>query len=133
MIRRRIVKGYTLIELIIFITIVAISISILIPIASISHRMVTLTPLIKAPQLAQARMDLILAQRQMTGFSSSTDPCTGGSPPTMCTAPSGFTVSANIVSSSSLCSPTTDCKTITVTVSGDGAATLTSLVDDYDP
>lgn len=121
-------KGYTLIELVIFITIVAISISILIPIATTSQRMVTLTPLTKAQQLAQARMELILGQRYIVGFPNYSDPCNGGSPPSMCTPPTGFTVSSTINNN---WNGDTDYNVITVVVSGDGSATLTTLVSDY--
>lgn len=131
-------KGYTLIELIVFILITSFTLTILIPIVNMSTQITTLTPLATGQQLAQARMDLILAQRYMVGFPSYSDPCAGGSPPAMCTAPSGFCVSASIANN---WSSDTDYNVITVIAYDGGTGSsctggtqvteLTALVSDY--
>jgi hypothetical protein len=70
-------------------------------------------------------MDLILGQRAINGFSSFSDPCPG---PSICTAPSGFTVSSSIANN---WNGDTAYKVITVTVSGNGNASLQALVANY--
>ncbi len=129
-------SGYSLIELVIFIVIMGI-----IGTALFSGFNAALlgssTPELGAEpmQLAQQRMELILAQKRALGFAGFTattfDPCTSTPPSTqpVCTAiPAGYTVNAT---------PPVDWggdpnyKTITVSVTGPGQATLTALVANY--
>jgi type II secretory pathway pseudopilin PulG len=119
-------SGFSLIELVIFIVVLGIA-----GVAIVSTFVVSGT---KAPslqnqsiaiELAQERMDLILGQRAINGFSSFSDPCPG---PSICTAPSGFTVSSSIANN---WNGDTAYKVITVTVSGNGNASLQALVANY--
>ena len=119
--------GFSLIELIIFILIIGIAASaVLTSFQTILQKSPTGNRQTTAIALAQERMDLILAQRQLQGFSSFIDPCASGSPPAICTAPTGYTVTANIAAIT--IGGDSNYKTITVTVSGSGDAVLKTLV-----
>ena len=122
-------QGFSLLELIVFITIIALSTAIVLPIVTALRNEGTISNQTIAQQLGQARMELILEQRYIMGFSPFTDPCVGASPPAACTPPSGFSVSATIVQNWS--GSTTEYKVITVNVTGSAAAHLTTLVSNY--
>ncbi len=123
------IKGFTLIELIVFILVIGIAATAIF--ASFS------TALRQAPnasnqeianQLAQGRMDIILGQKALVGFTSFSDPCPGAS---ICSA----NLSVNNYSVNSIISSTTlngdsNYKIITVTASGPNntQAILTTLV-----
>lgn len=91
-----------------------------------------------ATQLAQERMEIILAQKNAVGFANFTaanfDPCQSGSPAVCTTPPAGYSFSP-------LPSLTTgwddggginnNYKVITVTVAGPQSATLTAVVSNY--
>ena len=79
-----------------------------------------------AAELAQQRMELILAQRRATGFAAFADPCPG---PAICTPPSGYTVTSSIVAG--YAADPTNYKIVTVSVSGTTAITATALVANY--
>lgn len=118
--------GFTLIEVVV--TIIALGIigaTILLPIASSLRNSPVIDQNTVAMQLAEARIELILAQKHIQGFSGYSDPCPG---PAVCTAPSGYTVTANIANN---WLGNTNYNEITVTVSGDGDAILTTLVANY--
>lgn len=122
--------GFTLIELILFIVIMGIlSASILTALNQVLLTYAQPTKATIAMQLAKTRMELILAERKTTGFTSFTDPCVGGSPPAVCTAPSGYTVTATI--SNLTLSSDPNFKQIDVNVSGDAIAILNSFVGEY--
>lgn len=128
MIEENKLSGFSLIELIVFIVITGLAVA-----AMMTTFQVVLQ---KSPnannqntavELAQGRMDLILGQEKQMGFSSFSDPCTGGSPPSYCTLSSAYTVSSNIA----VLSGNSNFKTITVTVrnaSNTLLATLTAMV-----
>ena len=122
-------SGFSLIELIVFITVVASSIALVLPILTALRNEGTISNQTKAQQIAQARMELILEQRAILGFSALADPCAGASPPAACTPPSGYSVSAGIVQDWS--GSTTEYKVITVDVTGLAEAHLTSLMANY--
>lgn len=120
-------RGFSLIELVIFIVIVSIMGVALLASFSVTTRS---TPdagqVTQATQLAQERIELILAQRRAAGFAAFVDPCPG--PPAACTAPTGYTVTAAIAPN---WNGDTNYRVITVTVSGTMAATATVLVANY--
>ena len=119
-------SAFTLIEMTIFIVVLGIvAFGIMMAFNAALEKGPSIEYSIQAAELAQERMSFILGQRYINGFSSFTDLCTGGSPPSICTPPTGFTVSSSITSVSSTI------KQITVTVSGLGASTLISQVGGY--
>ena len=122
-------SGFTLIELIVFIVIISIAASILFPILLSLRFSGTLPDQTVAQQLARSRMELILEQRIVLGFGGLSDPCSGASPPTICTPPTGYTISAVIANN---WSGDTHYQIITVQVSGKAQATLTNLVANYE-
>ena len=122
-------RGFSLIELIVFIIILAISVGIVIrisyPLAYV-HRIDNMT---QALELAQQRMEIIIQARNTQGFASFSDPCAVGSPPAICSAPAGFTLSSSITSN---WGGSNNYREITVTVSGAGDAYLNALVSNYE-
>ena len=121
-------RGFSLFELILFIVVMGILGSTLF----VSYRHILLNAdlpgqLAIAGELAQARMELILGQRQTQGFSVFTDPCDGSSPPSICSLTSR-TLPNNLPLSPSLAEAT-----IVVTgTSPDGTTvSLSSLVGNY--
>jgi len=120
-------RGFTLIELIIFIVIVSIMGVALMSAFSITTRG---TPeagqLTQATQLAQERMELVMAQRRIAGFAAFADPCPG--PAAACTPPAGYNVTTTIAPN---WSGDANYKQITVNVTGTGSATVTSIVAKY--
>jgi type II secretory pathway pseudopilin PulG len=119
-------RGFTLIELVIFIVIVSIM-----GVALMSAFSTTLrgTPVsgqvTQATQLAQERMELVLAQRRAAGFAAFADPCPG---PAACTPPAGYAVAVVIAAN---WNGDTNYRVITVTVTGTSSATATSIVARY--
>lgn len=89
-------RGLSLIELIAFIVIMGISVVALLSMyRAVLPRSTTPAQITLATQLAQERMELILGQREASGYSTAvlTDPCVGGTPPAICTSqytPSGL-------------------------------------------
>ena len=89
-------RGVTLIELIAFIVIMGIAVVALLSMyRAVMPRSTTPAQITLATQLAQERMELLLGQRAIYGYSTTvlTDPCVGGPPPAICTnqyTPSGL-------------------------------------------
>jgi Tfp pilus assembly protein PilV len=89
-------RGVSLIELIAFIVIMGIAVIALLSMyRAVLPRGVTPSEITLATQLAQERMELLLGQRIVDGYSTATftDPCVGGTPPAICTSqftPSGL-------------------------------------------
>ena len=122
-------RGFSLIELVIFIVIVSImGVALLASFSVTTRSSPDAGQMTQATQLAQERMELILAQRRAAGFAAVVDPCTFGTPPAACTPPAGYTVTAAIAPN---WSGDTNYRVITVTVAGTMAATATSLVANY--
>jgi len=122
-------KGFTLIELIIFIIVMAIIALGILASFSVSLRYAPdIEYASRATELAQQRMDLILGQRYIQGFSTYTDPCVASPSLPICAAPSGYTVASSIVNN---WGGDTNYNVITVTVSGLGSSTLTGMVANY--
>jgi type II secretory pathway pseudopilin PulG len=121
--------GFTLIELVIFIVILAILVLGLLMAFNVSlERSVDVEGVTRALDLAEGRMDLILGQKKMVGFASFTDPCVASPSLGVCTTPSGYAVSSSIANN---WNGDSNFKVITVTVSGGGTASLTALVSNY--
>lgn len=122
-------RGFTLIELIAFIVIVAILGVALLTAFSTGLRGAPEAALItQATQLAQERMELILAQRRAVGFAAFADPCVPGPGPAACTPPAGYAVSANIAPN---WNGDSNYRVVTVTVTGPSSASATALVASY--
>jgi Tfp pilus assembly protein PilW len=121
-------RGFSLIELIVFILIISIVTAAL---------MVSFETVLKnspagnrqtiAISLAEERMDLILGQKRLQGFSNFIDPCTLASPPAICTLPAGYSIAMPTIASVTL-NGDSNYKVITVAVSGPGNTTLIALV-----
>src|ERR1700722_4318360 len=112
-------RGFSLIELIVFIVIIGIVTSALfLAFASLLQDAPIGLHQTVALGLAQERMELILAQRRLQGYPGTQfqDPCNSTivSPPAVCTALTGYSVSASIINMSNTL------KGIGVTVTGTG-------------
>jgi len=121
--------GFTLIEVIIFIVIVGLMITGLI--MSFSTALESSPDVAKnarAIELAQQRMEFILGQRKLNGFASTIDPCDATPTLPACQVPVGYSVSSSVADN---WGSDTDYKVVTVTVSGDGVASLQGLVANY--
>ena len=129
-------KGFTLIELIIFIVILAALSTVL---ASVFTNTLKGSPraaaVAKVAELAQERMELILAKRGQVSFSSFTssvfDPCTSVPASTQgpCAGvPSGYTVTSSLQTN---WNGDTNYKVVTVTVTSTGTYNLQYLVASY--
>lgn len=118
-------RGFSLIEMIIFMVVIAIVITtVVLPIVQGMPDHAKQYNAIVAVELAQERMELILASRRNLGYASLADLCVSTPSAENCTAPTGFTVTATITTSGSQ-------KNISVVVSGDGDATLNAFVTSY--
>lgn len=122
------IRGFTFIELIIFTLIAGTMVGILLPftlslrdVHKIDHQTIAIL-------LAQERMELIMLQKKVNGFNGFSDPCAAQTPPSICTQPSGYTVTATIADN---WNNDTNYKVITVTTSGNGDAQVTTLVARY--
>jgi len=78
--------GMSLIEMVVFIVVTSIAISAVfiaftVPMQQTPNSNAQTT----ATQLAQNRMEIILGQERLLGFASFSDPCTGATPPAVCT------------------------------------------------
>lgn len=125
--RQRRGDGFSLIEAIVFIVVLGVLLAgLVVAFASPLLRSPAAGGLDLAAELAQQRMELILAQRRATGFAGFTDPCPG---PAICTPPAGYTVTSSILAGYG--GDPTNYKVITVSVSGTTAISATALVANY--
>jgi type II secretory pathway pseudopilin PulG len=128
--------GVSLIELIIFIIIIAIvTTGIMSGFSRMLQGTATAHELNEAAFLARQRLELILPQRQVLGFTGFTaasfDPCTSSPVSTQppCTGiPSGYTVTSSLTDN---WNGDMGYKVVTVTVSGNGDAQLQALIGNY--
>lgn len=122
--------GVTLIELIVFIVIAALLATGLIAAFTVSMKD---TPksneITQALQIAQERMELILAYKQSKGFNALIDPCTLASPPAQCSPPPGYSVAVPFPFTN--WNGSAEFKVVTVNVTGTQAITLTAIVASY--
>jgi type II secretory pathway pseudopilin PulG len=125
--------GFTLIELIVFITGTSILASTLLLTFQLTLRN---TPPVHydllATQLADQCMEGFIGERRLLGYSAAALACSATPPlPSVCTSLTGYSISATILCSPTLSGDSTTSKTVTVTVTGLGNATLTSLIANY--
>ena len=119
-------KGHTLIELAIFIVIMGLLTSGIFTVFTVSLlHMPSLQDAATSIGYAQQRMEFIIGQREIYGYSSFTDPCAGGSPPAFCTDGGGSGGATSSITT------VTDGKQIAVTVASPYSITLNQLVTDY--
>ncbi len=122
-------SGHTLIELVIFIVIIGfMPVGVLMAFDVAMHSAPNIQFATRAIELAQERMDFVIGQRDIVGFSGFNDPCENGSLSPLCTDPSGYTINSSIANN---WGGDSDFKVITVTVTGLGNASLTALVANY--
>lgn len=115
--------GYTLIEFTIFIVVIGVLASVgLLGLQTSLRNIPDIQNATTSLSLAQQRMEFIIGQRDIFGYAIFDDPCMGGTPPAICTDPSGF------VTTSSIAVTNPDTKTITVNVTGLHSTTLEVLV-----
>ena len=125
--RQRRDDGFSLIEAIVFIVVLGVLLAgLVVAFASPLLRSPAAGSLDLAAELAQQRMELILAQRRATGFAGFTDPCPG---PAICTPPAGYTVTSSIVAGYG--ADPTNYKVVTVSVSGTSTISAAALVANY--
>lgn len=121
-------RGFSLIELVIFIVVTSILAStILLTLQTALNNTPAIHNELIAVQLADQCMEWYVGQRRLNGYSTLTCPSTPS--PTICSAPTGFTVTSSITCTT--ISGDANYKTITVTIAGPGNATLTTLIGNY--
>ena len=87
-------NGFSLIELIVFIVVVGVALTgVMMAFNTALQNTVSVTPQTIAVQLASSRMEIIIGQRRMVGYTSFIDPCTG---PAVCPSVSGYTTTSSI-------------------------------------
>lgn len=85
-------SGLSLIELVVFIVVMSIAVvAVMQGLSSALRGSLSPGQITQATQLAQERMELILATRQTQGYSGIYDPCGVGSPPAFCSQMLGYT------------------------------------------
>ncbi|MCL5669127.1 MAG: type II secretion system GspH family protein [Gammaproteobacteria bacterium] len=85
-------SGLSLLELIVFIVVMSIAVvAVMTGLSSALRGSLSPGQMTQATQLAQERMELILATRQTQGYSGIYDPCGVGSPPAFCSTMLGYT------------------------------------------
>ena len=120
-------NGFSLIEVIVFIVVLGVLVAgLVVAFGSQLQNSPVAGRLDSAAELAQQRMELILAQRRAMGFAAFADPCPG---PAICTPPTGYTVTSSIVAGYG--ADPTNYKIVTVSVSGSSSITATALVANY--
>lgn len=122
------INGFTLIELIIFIIITSLlATTILLSLNTVGQKSSSVSEQTIATATATQCMEWLLGQRRQLNYSTLT--CPSSVVPSFCTTPSGYTLAVSITCTT--LNTDTEYKTLTVTVSGKGSVTLTSLIGDY--
>jgi type II secretory pathway pseudopilin PulG len=120
--------GFTLIEVLLLLIVTGLVANVLVLIlANTARNVPNLLKNAIALQAARECMDWISGQRQLNGYASIT--CPSSSKPTFCTSPAGYTVGVSIACTT--LNGDSNYKTVTVTVSGSGNATLSTLLASY--
>ncbi len=122
-------RGFTLIELLVLIVIISVAaVGLLIAIRNVLPRSARGATLTQAALVAQARMELYLAQKDVVAFENLdtatppvSDPCSGGSAPAvLCANPQGFIVNIAVTAQPPAnvwgCPTPALCKVVAVTV-----------------
>lgn len=119
--------GFSLLEAIVFIVVLAVLLGSL---AASFNSSLRLSPqagqIDVAAELAQQRMELILAQHRAAGYAAMADPCPG---PAVCTPPTGYTVTSSMAAG--FAGDPSNYKIVTVDVTGAGTARVSALVANY--
>lgn len=124
-------RGFSLIELVIFIVVMSILMTGMLVGVNRSLSLTVLpNQLAQAMFLANARMEVILLQRSVQGWGKTLDPCSGGSPPAICTPLTSFatTYGFTVISNFSTTGANT---TIDVSVTGTASARTTTVVSNF--
>jgi len=122
--------GFTLIELVIFVVVMGIIASMIsIFYGTLFRGSANINQQIDASQTATQCMEWYLGQRFISGFNSSSL-SNGTSIPGFCTVPTGYNI-ATTVSSITLYADPINYKIITVTVTGQGNAKLSTIIANY--
>jgi type II secretory pathway pseudopilin PulG len=125
-------RGFTLIELIIFIVVTAV-LGLTVFMAA-NNALLNLSKTLYqtvASETARQCMEYYIGQRRLNGYNT-LDGANCTSPltlPSLCSAPSGYTLVANCINTS--ISGDNNYNTITVSVTGQGGANLTYLIGRY--
>lgn len=116
-------QGFTFLELVIFIVVIGILAANLLSAFNVFlQKQPSIQVTTVANSLAAQRMEIILGQKKVSGFSAYSDPCPG---PAICSVPTGFTVTSSIANN---WNGDTNYNVITVNVTGKGTATLQTMV-----
>ena len=119
--------GFSLLEAIVFIVVLAVLLGSLAASFGSSLRLSPQAGQIDvAAELAQQRMELILAQHRAAGYAAMADPCPG---PAVCTPPAGYTVTSSMAAG--FAGDPSNYKIVTVDVTGAGTARVSALVANY--
>jgi type II secretory pathway pseudopilin PulG len=122
------IRGFTMVELIMFIIITSLLAStVLLALNFTTQRSPTARQQMIATQTAKRCMEWFIGQRRLNGYSSISCPST--TVPAFCTSPSGYTLAVNITCTT--INSDSNYQTIAVTVSGNGDASLSTLIAKY--
>ncbi len=121
------VSGFTLIEVVVFIVVAGVlAAGLIVAMSSTVRGTSQAGQTDMAAEIAQTRLELILAQRRRVGFAAFADPCPG---PAACTAPTGYAVTSSITAGWG--GDPVNYKVVTVNVTGYFSTTATALVANY--
>lgn len=124
-------QGFSLIELIIFIIILGIiSSSLLLGLNQAALYSDTQRNIVSASFLANARMQIILMNRNLNGYAALNDPCTVTPSLAICTVLSTYATNNSLTVATPIISGSNP-KTIIVNVTGAASANITSQVYNY--
>lgn len=123
--------GFSLIEVVVFIVVLGVLLAGLVAAFSSPLRSSTRAgELDLVAELAQQRMELILAQRRAAGFAPLADPCVPGPGPAVCVPPPGYSVASSIAAGWG--GDPSNFKVVTVSVTGPSTtASSAALVGNY--
>lgn len=126
-------RGFSLIELVFFILITSIlAKTILISMQTVLQDTPSVHYNLVASQLADQCMEGFIGQRRLLGYSYAGLSCSASpSLPSVCSSPTGYTTSAAITCTQMLPGDSIPSKMVTVTVTGLGNVTLTTLLANY--
>lgn len=125
-------QGFSLIELVIFIVVMGLALSsIFLAFTTALQKSVTVNPQTTANELATMRMNIILGQKHITGFSAFTDICPAASVCAVNPAITGYSTTSTITTYT--VGSDSNYKLITVTTTGpqNAKAVLTTVVGAY--
>lgn len=120
-------RGYTLIELIVFVVVISFATTLLLPIFTATQNMGKTEDMTKAQLLAQAKMETTLLEKRESGFTAFVNNHLTDEE----TTTDGYTITVTVNNDypTDLTDCTTDtCKQVTVTATGPSGATFKTLV-----